>query len=166
MALEVARALASYGAGLLVPGRSGITAKPWPTPPLRPGGVAFFLTPPKAQAHAMERYCESLSLAGYSPASGHFVVYGWVKLSADNRKQALLDLDPVIEALKGLPKQMREFVVKPCPEEVIILAFHWLAERDGLEAAAAGLLQFDLYARPSEIFDLIWEDVIAPSPRA
>ncbi|CAK0832251.1 unnamed protein product [Prorocentrum cordatum] len=108
----------------------------------------------------MERFCESLALAGCSPAAGRSVVY------ADNRRQALVDLDPVAEALKGWSKLMRKFAVKPCPEEVIFIALHWLAENDGLEAAAAGTLQSDLYARPSGIFDLRREGAVAPSARA
>eukprot|EP00959_Pyramimonas_sp_CCMP1952_P137405 2875598-Pyramimonas_sp.AAC.1 len=58
---------------------------------------------------------------------------------------------------------MREFVAQPCPEEVSSRVFHWLAKNDGLEVAAAGKLQFDPCARPSEILDLRRQDVIAPS---
>mmetsp|Transcript_49406 Transcript_49406/g.117568 ORF Transcript_49406/g.117568 Transcript_49406/m.117568 type:complete len:392 (-) Transcript_49406:322-1497(-) len=88
---------------------------------------------------------------------------------AFTRNTRLRDLEiPVAKAaLAGFLRLCRPKSRNPTPWEAVVLIADWLASRTSaadVQAAAAILLQFDIYARPSEVLNLHKED-ITPPPR-
>ena len=113
----------------------------------------------------MEKYFEHLYWDGAAPAAGRMVLFGWLWVRRLGRGIHLLPRSR--DALRGWTKGAPEGARSPCPWIAALLGARTLAAwgPDGVVAARAGLLQFDLYARPSEILNLRVRDVMPPRGR-
>ena len=112
----------------------------------------------------MERYFEELARLGKEPFHGKNTLWGYVKLRLRNKTSAKVALASSKEALDGWCNVMKGEMRDPIPEELVFaLAEIMIVELGDWDAAAATLLIYDSYARPSEILCMTKQhNVIVP----
>ena len=111
---------------------------------------------------AMETFFEELFFAGEPPTRGRFCRCGWLWEHRLGRGSHLLPR--ANDAIRGWTKGASETARKPCPCIAVLAgALHLSPCGDAARAAArGGLLQFDLFCRPSELLAIRACDVIPP----
>ena len=123
----------------------------------------------RSLADADENLTEYMShryLQGEQPADGRYTRFGYILLrtSLDGDRAHQLPLSR--KALQGWsalsPGRSRD----PLPHVVVHQIAGFLLQRGELDAAMAVEVQFDTYARPSEILALTTADVVGPQPHA
>ena len=97
---------------------------------------------------------------------GRNVFYGYLKLRAAYRKRALEALDPALETLQACPSAIAEQSRDPCPEDTLFVVLEKMLDAGLVDSAVAAALQYDVYACPSEITELLTAQVIKPRPGA
>lgn len=114
---------------------------------------------------AMSRYFLALYEDGEAMNAASYTLFGWICLKM-NPSQPERELLPrsraALTAWRGLkPSHARVGV----PPEVIYHFVDFCLSRDERQLAMVALIQYDLYARPSEILQLRGRDLVPPVPR-
>ena len=113
---------------------------------------------------AMSRYFNMLFEDGLAMNVASYTLFGWIcfKMCPDKPERDLLPLArSALTAWCGLrPGAARVGV----PPEVVYHFLDFCMRYDHVQAAVAALLQYDLYARPSEILCLKGRDLVPPVP--
>ena len=120
------------------------------------------LETPLAVDITMEKYFEHLYWAGEPALRGKVCRCGWLWVHRLGRGSACLP--HAYDAVRGWVKAAPEVARKPCPWVAVLAGARYLATRGvaARHAARGGLLQFDLFCRPSELLNLTAADVLPP----
>ena len=111
---------------------------------------------------ALARYMNVLYFQGHNPSKGRYLLHGFVFCCTGwpNNRQG--QLPNAARALKGWERLVPAVCRDPTPWGVVCLVAVVLVDRGLVLFAAALLLQFDTYGRPSEILNLRGVDLIEP----
>ena len=116
--------------------------------------------------HALAEYMNELYFLGEGIASGRNVLFGYLYSRTDEPGNKNGTLPAASRALRGWEKVAPGGTRDPLPFGVLcVMVLDMIEHNDGW-AATAAIIQFDVYARPSEILDLMHSDLLAPQPRA
>ena len=112
----------------------------------------------------LDGYLSHLYFRGEGVATARYVLFAVIWFCVlPSRDPAVLTLSK--QTLKGYGKKNPDVSRDPGPKEALALIAEWLYEQKGIEGAlmaAAFLLQFDLYARPSEAISIKRSHVFPP----
>lgn len=93
---------------------------------------------------------------------GSYTLFGWIALKAIPR-QPERELLPLARAALSAWRAARPGTTRVgVPPQVIFHFARYCVKHSEIHAAVAALLQFDLYARPSEILDISGVDLVRP----
>ena len=116
---------------------------------------------------SFEKYLEYLYLDGHGTFKARTVVHA-VMFHLDVNWAKTIEFDRTRRAMKDYTKIAKDHSREGCPWAAALLAFTMstLFGSDGVEGAAALLLAFDTYHRPSEVMRVNRRHLIAPPARA
>jgi len=113
----------------------------------------------------LARYFNHLYFEGENPAAGHFTLFGWIHLKTEECGNRRGVFPQATKALKGWEKLSPARARDPMPFAVLCLFAEYFLMNNLVWHAVAAFLQFDLYARPSEVLQLHGEDIFPPPRR-
>jgi len=119
--------------------------------------------PPKLDDALAAYISDELFMRGEEPVTARYALFGTLWLRGLARSKTALPRSR--KALTGFTKEAPEAAGEPIPIEALALLCMDLMGRDSLMEKTAGLaalLQFDLFARPSEMLSIVAEDVFLP----
>lgn len=114
---------------------------------------------------AMCEYFNLKFFEGYGHGLGRHTLFGWLFLRVPDSEHKVA-LSEARRSLAGWTKAAPGGVGLPLPPAAVHLLAQHLVEIGLPRMAACVLLQMDLYARPSEIVELLVSEVVPPNPFA